>query len=113
MCSSDLEKAIKEIKTQLTKVRGLEKAYLVRKVIDGSDASIYVFGVLAGFTWREGQNAKHLDPLFEELVNMPGLPSPVVFLSLEDQYAHLLRKVDQIDGALLFTSADAGVTYVQ
>ena len=107
------ENAIKEIQTQLTKVRGLERAYLVRKVIDGSDASIYVLGVLAGFTWRDGQNAKHLDPLFEELANIPGLPSPMVFLSLEGQYAGLLHKVDEIDGALLFTTAGAGVTYVQ
>ena len=56
------------------------------------NVSIYVLGVLAGYTWRDGRNEKHIEPLFEELVNIPELPSPIVFLSLDLQHGYLLPK---------------------
>ena len=98
------------LKSKLRKVHGLRAAYLVRKVIDDSEVSIYVLAVLAGYTWRDGRNEKHLEPLFEELVNIPELPSPIAFLSLDLQHSYLLPKFAGTEGAELFATEDIGVT---
>jgi hypothetical protein len=68
------EVVLKEIQAQLDKVRGLSEALLVRKVLEGSER-VYVLAVLAGYSWNEGVNAKHLDPMFEDLrqVHAPSL----------------------------------------
>jgi hypothetical protein len=104
------EETVKQIQSKLRNVHGLRGAFLVRKVVDDSDFAIYVLGVLAGFTWRDGRNDKHIDALFEELVNISGLPSPMVFLSLDGQHGYLLQKLAMIEGAQLFATEDVGVT---
>jgi len=105
------EAAVTELKSKLPKVHGLSAAFLVRKVIDDPEFSIYVLGVLASFTWRDGRSDKHIEPLFEELMNVPGLPSPIVLLSLDGEHSFLLQKLSRIEGAQLFATEDAGVTY--
>ena len=95
------EKALNELKSKLSKVHGLDAAYLVRKVIDDPEVLIYVLAVVAGYTWREGQSAKHLEPLFEQLLNIPDLPSPMTFVSLDGEHSYLLPKLSRIEGAQL------------
>ena len=105
------EAVVNELKSKLPKVHGLGAAFLVRKVIDDPEYSIYVLGVMASFTWRDGRSDKHIQPLFEELMNVPGLPSPIVLLSLDGQHSFLLQKLSRIEGAQLFATEDAGLTY--
>lgn len=108
----DLEESrIKEIQTQLGKVRGLAAAYFVRKLLGGSEQSIYVLAVVAGYSWREGVSAKHIEPLFEDLSAKVTLPSPVVILSLEGEHGNLMDRIGAIPGALVFAAPDHGVTY--
>jgi hypothetical protein len=101
------ENAVKEIQLQLNKVRALGRAYLVRKVIEGSDTPLYVLAATAAFSWREGQNAKHVDALFDELAAIRNLPVPTVLLSLDGEHQYLLDKIAAIDGAQLFVNADS------
>ena len=82
----------------------------VRKVIDDPEFSVYVLAVVAGFTWRNGVNDKHVVPLFEDLVKLQGLPSPIVFLSLDYPNNYLLPIIAGIERAQLVESEDAGVT---
>jgi Zn-dependent protease with chaperone function len=101
------EDAVKALQLQLSKVRALGRAYLVRKVIAGSDTPLYVLAATAAFSWREGQNAKHVEPLFDELAAIRNLPSPIVLLSLDGPHRYLLDKIAGIDGAQLFANADS------
>ena len=94
------EVILKEIKAQLHKVRGLSEAFLFRKVVDSE--RVYVLAVLAGYTWQEGVSAKHLDPLFEDLVQITGLPTPIVFISLDIQFGELLPKIKAVSGAEIY-----------
>jgi hypothetical protein len=57
------EAVVKDLRTKLPKVHGLGAAVLVRKVIDDPEFSIYVLGVLASFTWKDGRSDKHTQPL--------------------------------------------------
>ena len=91
---------LKEIQAQLHKVRGLSEAYLFRKVVDSEH--VYVLAVLAGYTWQEGVSAKHLDPLWEDLVQITGLPTPIVFISLDIQFGELLPKIGAVPGAAIY-----------
>ena len=102
------EDTVKLLKGKLRKIHGLRAAYLVRKVIEDPEFSIYVLAALAGYTWREGRSEKHLEPLFEELANIPELPSPIAFLSLDLQHGHLLPKFAGTEGAELFATEDFG-----
>jgi tetratricopeptide (TPR) repeat protein len=106
------KEAVTRLQDQLKKVHGLSEAYLVRKVLDDSDVSLYVLGVVASFTWRNGESAKHVDALFEELAQVKDPPEPIVFLSLDGRHGHLVHKMRAIPGALLFATADAGLTDV-
>lgn len=105
------EKAVEDLRNRLSKVHGLQAAFLVRKVFGSSGSSIYVLAALAGFTWRDGRNDKHIGPLFDELVRIPDLPAPLVFVSLDGEHSYLLPRLAEISGAQLFATADAGVTY--
>jgi Zn-dependent protease with chaperone function len=105
------EPALKELQQQLNKVYGLSDAYLVRKVVGADDASIYVLAAVASFTWKDGRSEKHVDSLFEQLMALPGLPSPIVFVSLDGAHGYLQPNLAQIEGAQLFTRSDAGVEY--
>ena len=97
------EQSVKELQKQLSRVHGLQTAFLVRKLIGNSGSSVYVLAALAGFTWQEGRNEKHIGALFEELVTVPGLPGPLVFVSLDVEHGYLLPKLAEINGAQLFT----------
>jgi Zn-dependent protease with chaperone function len=95
------EVALKKIQAQLDKVRGLSEAFLVRKVLEGSNR-VYVLAVLAGYSWNEGVNAKHLDPLFEDLAQVTGLPSPLVTLPLDLVHGELLPKFKAVREASIY-----------
>jgi tetratricopeptide (TPR) repeat protein len=95
---------LKEIKSQLNKTRGLSEAYLFRKVIEGGDP-VYVLAFFAGYTWHEGQNAKHLQPLFNDLTNIAVLPAPIVFLPFDLKHLELLPKVSAVPWSLIYKRA--------
>jgi lipopolysaccharide biosynthesis regulator YciM len=103
------EKATTQLQEQLKKVHGLSEAYLVRKVLADSDVSVYVLAATAGFTWRNGENAKHIAALFEELIQIRDLPGPIVFLSLDGKHSNLIHKMTAIPGAQLFASVNSPV----
>ena len=90
------------MQTQLGKVRRLDEAYLVRKLVAGEAQVLYVFAVAAGFIWREGRSVKNLDALFNELSGAVTLPSPVVLLSLEGDNAYLWPAISRVAGAQIF-----------
>jgi Zn-dependent protease with chaperone function len=98
------EQAIAKLQERLKKVHGLSEAYLVRKVLEGSEASVYVLAAAAGFTWRNGENAKHVNALFQELMQVKDLPGPIVFLSLDGQHGYLIQTMRAIPGARLFAT---------
>ncbi|HEU4712448.1 MAG TPA: M48 family metalloprotease [Pyrinomonadaceae bacterium] len=100
------EKAVNQIQSQLKNVHGLREAYLVRKVLPDFELSVYVFAASANFTWRNGENAKHVGPLFEELMEIKELPGPLVFLALDGQHSYLIDKLRVIPGARLFAAAN-------
>jgi hypothetical protein len=56
--------------------------------------------VLAGYSWNEGVNAKHLDPMFEDLRQVHALPSPLVTLPLV--HGDLLPKFKAVRGASIY-----------
>lgn len=103
------EDRVKQLQAQLAKVYGLEAAYLVRKTLDGTDEPLYVFAVVASYTWKDGVSAKHLEPLFDDLSANVELPSPVSMLSLDGPHAYLLDRLSRIPGAKLYAAADHGV----
>ena len=94
---------VQELQKQLDAVYGLSEAYLVRKVVDENDASVYLLAAAASYTWKDGQSAKHVDELFNQLVSLPCLPAPTVFLSLDGPHGYLLPKLAEIEGARLFS----------
>jgi hypothetical protein len=98
------EQAITNLQAQLKRVHGLSEAYLVRKVVESSEAYVYVLAAVAGYTWKNGQNAKHVNALIHELIQMKNLPEPIVFLSLDGQHSYLLPTMRVIPGARLFAA---------
>jgi tetratricopeptide (TPR) repeat protein len=96
---------VSQLQAQLKKVHGLNEAYLVRKTLEDSDVSPYVLAASAGFTWRNGENAKHVDALFQQLVEIKDLPAPIVLLSLDGEHGYLIDKLRAIPGARLFATA--------
>lgn len=95
------EAVLKGIQAQLDKVRGLSEAFLVRKVLEGSDR-VYVLAVLAGYSWNEGVSAKHLDPMFEDLGQVDAIPPPLVTLPLDLVHGDLLPKFKAVRGASIY-----------
>ena len=95
------EVVLKEIQAQLDKVRGLSEAFLVRKVLEGSER-VYVLAVLAGYSWNEGVNAKHLDPMFEDLAQVNAIPPPLVTLPLDVVHGDLLPMFKAVPGASIY-----------
>lgn len=96
---------VQELQKQLHAVYGLSEAYLVRKVVGDDDASVYVLAAAASYTWKDGQSAKHVGELFDQLVSLQCLPAPTVFLSLDGQHGYLLPKLAEIEGSRLFSRA--------
>ena len=107
----DLEAArLAEIKSQLEKIRGLESAYLFRKLLQGpADPTIYVLAFTTQFTWQNGENAKHVSILMEELSARVQLPSPSVLVSLDGPNSYLLPRIHSIAGAQLYAADGHGV----
>lgn len=95
------EVVLKEIQAQLQKVRGLSEAFLVRKVLEGSNR-VYVLAVLAGYSWNEGVSDKHLEPLFTDLSQVTGLPSPLVTLPLDLVHGDLIPKFKAVREASIY-----------
>ena len=95
------EVVLKKIQAQLQKVRGLSEAFLVRKVLEGSNR-VYVLAVLAGYSWNEGVSDKHLEPLFTDLSQVTGLPSPLVTLPLDLVHGDLIPKFKAVRGASIY-----------
>jgi len=95
------EVVLKEIQAQLQKVRGLSEAFLVRKVLEGSNR-VYVLAVLAGYSWNEGVSDKHLEPLFTDLSQVTGFPSPLVTLPLDLVHGDLIPKFKAVRGASIY-----------
>lgn len=104
------EQKMTEIRDQVSKVHGLDAAFLVRKVTEEPDTTVYVLAVIAGFTWSNGRSEKHVDLLFQELGQLTALPSPLVFLSLDGEYQYLQRILSSVDGAQVYATADFGLT---
>lgn len=105
------ESRVEQIKSQLQKVRGLESAYLFRKLLEGpANPTIYVLAFTTLYTWREGQNAKHVNALIEELSALVQLPAPSLLISLDAQNSSYLPRIHSIAGAQLFATADHGLT---
>jgi Zn-dependent protease with chaperone function len=94
------EAVVKQIQEELSKVRGLAGAYLVRKLVDGMDP-FYVLGVHASHTWREGRNDLHIEALFEELSAIAVLPQPMIFLSLDGEHHFLSGKISRVAGSAI------------
>jgi tetratricopeptide (TPR) repeat protein len=97
--------AVSQLQVQLKKVHGLNEAYLVRKTVEDADASLYVLAASAGFTWKNGENAKHVDALFQQLAEISDLPGPLVLLSLDGEHGYLIDKLRAVPGARLFPTA--------
>ena len=95
------EVVLKEIQAQLQKVRGLSEAFLVRKVLEGSNR-VYVLAVLAGYSWNEGVSDKHLEPLFTDLSQVTGFPSPLVTLPLDLVHGDLIPKFKAVREASIY-----------
>lgn len=74
--------ALKFLREQLAKTRGLGAAYLVRKMVEGTEP-LYVLAVLASYTWKDGQSGKYVDDLIDELASNTDLAKPTVFVSLD------------------------------
>lgn len=104
------ENRVKQLQAQLAKVYGLAAAYLVRKIVDGTEQPLYVLAVVASYTWKDGVSGKHVAPLFDDLSEKVELPSPVSLLSLDGPHAYLMDRIIRIPGAQIFTTPDHGVT---
>ena len=101
---------LQKLQAQLQTIRGLNAAFLIRKVIEDV-GPVYVLAVMAAFTWKDGQNALHIDQLFEDLSTNVDLPSPLVMLSLDGERAYLINPISSVPGAQVFATPEAGVTY--
>jgi hypothetical protein len=101
--------AVEKLKSELTKLRGLEAAYLVRKEVAGTDSKLYVLAIAAAFTWKNGVSGRHVDELFRNLDTVTSMPSPILVLSLDGEHAHLLDIICRVPGAKLVATPDYGV----
>ena len=107
----DLDEArVQKIQAQLQNIRGLNAAFLIRKLIEDSEP-VYVLAVLAAYTWKDGENQLHINQLFDDLTSNVELPSPLVMLSLDGERAYLLNTVSSVPGAQIFATPEAGVSY--
>jgi hypothetical protein len=104
------EPELETLVTQLSAVRGLGRTYLVRKVLEDATEPLYVVGAFAAYTWREGENEKHVGALVDELVSTVRCLPNVTFTSL-DQNRHLLSKFEEIPGSLLVEGGDENVEF--
>lgn len=103
--------ALKHLQEQLAKTRGLGAAYLVRKLVDGTEP-LYVLAVLVTYTWKEGQSGKYVDDLIDELASDIDLGKPIVFVSL-DVKAFLTDSITRVPNAEVFLrDKEVGMEYL-
>ena len=101
---------VDELREKLKSVHGLGRTYLVRKVVEDAPVPLYVLGVFATYTWRGGQNTKHVDALIDEVarvassVTLPNLT--IVSLDINED---LIRKFGQVPDAVLLPGGDETV----
>jgi hypothetical protein len=85
---------------------------LFRKLLDGpANPSIYILAFTTLPTWHNGENAKHVNVLLDELSGQIAIPSPSMMVSLDGRYYSLLHRIHSIAGAQLFAVPDHGVIY--
>ena len=109
--SHDLDPTrLEKLKAQLQKIRGLNAAFLIRKLVEGSDP-MYVLAVMAAPTFRDGQSVLDIDQLFDDLTTNVELPSPVVLISLDGERAYLMNPIANVPGAQIFATPEAGLVY--
>lgn len=101
---------LQKLQAELQNIHGLNAAFLVRKVIEGSEP-VYVLAVMAAYTWKDGQNAMHVDQLFEDLSTNVELPSPIVMLSLDGERTYLINPIANVPGAQVFATPEARLAY--
>jgi tetratricopeptide (TPR) repeat protein len=101
---------LQKLQAQLQTIRGLNAAFLIRKVIEGSEP-VYVLAVMAAYTWQDGESAMRIDQLFQDLSTKVELPSPLVILSLDGERAYLINPISSVPGAQIFATPEAGFTY--
>ncbi|HKY30073.1 MAG TPA: M48 family metalloprotease, partial [Pyrinomonadaceae bacterium] len=92
------------LQAHLRKVRGLNRAYLVRKRVSDTKL-IFVLGVVADYTWNEGRSEKNYQALINELSAAVQLSDFTVFAPLEDHQQYLEAIFSKIPGAAIFSSA--------
>lgn len=95
------EAEVRDLKNQLARIRGLARALLARKIVEKPGDPIYVLGVIADYTWREGENDKHIDALLDELASELRLNHPTLFVSLDVQ-KYLLPLLSNVPGSTVF-----------
>jgi hypothetical protein len=102
------ESEVEKLRTQLNGIHGLGRTYLVRKIVDDATEPLYVIGVLATYTWRGGENEKHLGALIDDLAsNVEFLPN-TIFVSM-DQHRYLVRRFEEIPGSVVLAGGDESV----
>jgi hypothetical protein len=82
----------------------INRAYLVRKVVEGASEPLYVMGVVAGHTWREGRSEQDSQGLLNQLLAEIDLGRPSVFVTLEGHYEFLEKTFSSIPAARVFPS---------
>lgn len=90
------------LQSQLKKVRGLKRAYLVRKIPKEGAQPFYVLGVVAGYTWREGDSEKDYESLINDLYALVELSGLTTFAPLEENQKYLEDILRQIPNAEVF-----------
>ena len=99
-----------ELLTQLNRVRGLGRTYLVRKIIDDETHPLYVIAAFATYTWQQGENQKHVEALIGELAASVQFPHAIVFISL-DAHRYLLSKFEKVPGSVVLVGGDENMEY--
>lgn len=102
------ETELEKLRTQFSGIRGLGRTYLVRKIVDDATEPLYVVGAFATYTWREGQNEKHVGALIEDLAaRVQSLPNTTL-ISM-DEHLYLAGKFEEIPGSVLIAGGDETV----
>ena len=103
-------RAIDELREKLKSVYGLGRTYLVRKVVEDSPVPVYVLGVFATYTWRSGENAKHIDALIDEVAAVASsVTLPNLSIVSLDIHKGLVKKFGQIPDSVLLPGGDETV----
>ena len=102
--------AVDELRQKLKSVHGLGRTYLVRKVVEDAPVPLYVLGVFATYTWRSGENAKHIDALIDEVASVASsLTLPNLSIVSLDIHKDLVKKFGQVPDSVLLPGGDETV----